>query len=168
MNIWIQNLHIFIYSWIHMIISCMDSFNMNSYIWIHIWIHVSWQWHRSGYCWTCVGCQFKSYQWSHCGVTWEVVPNSSGNKAAANLCLNLWIRSFHITYSYGSWIYIWILGYQGSRCFHSHKLRFLLDSLNWIELNWIELNICTSLPQHCAYTAWVRQQHNYEETIYQN
>ena len=29
--------------------------------------------------------KFESYQWRPCGVTWDFVPNSRGNKAAANL-----------------------------------------------------------------------------------
>ena len=32
-----------------------------------------------------VGFQFEPYRWRPCGVTWDFVPNSRGNKAAANL-----------------------------------------------------------------------------------
>ena len=32
-----------------------------------------------------VGFQFESYRWRPCGVTWDFVPHSRGNKAAANL-----------------------------------------------------------------------------------
>ena len=32
-----------------------------------------------------VGFQFEPYWWRPCGVTWDFVPHSRGNKAAANL-----------------------------------------------------------------------------------